>query len=214
MASESVREVAVPLPWKSGNDQKGSRLKGLLSCRRSKQKTLPRFLREVRPLLSQKNLAASLQAAMNESEGVQLHQQPRLSILATSIAALKARSLIGKPTRLPVCRRKQLSYSELEPKQARESQVVDLLRSIQDSSLSATILAVARVVLSFQDLQPLVLNQDPPRKVLQAFISYLNQGNKSLYQGVKVKIYSLTTVQELLQLHPSAPTKRSPMTYE
>lgn len=212
MASD--REGAIALQWQWGTESKGSRLEGLLSCRRIKLKTLPLFLRENRPLLSHNHLAASLREAMKESEGLQLHQQPRLSILATSIAALKARSLIGKSISPPVRHRKLLSYSELEPKQVRESQVVALLRSIRDSNSSATLLTVVRVVLNFQDLQPLVLNQDPPRKVLQAFFSYLNQGNKSLSQGVKVKIYSLTTVQQLLQLHTAAPTKHSPMKYE
>lgn len=213
MASESVKEGTISLFWQSVAGSKASRLKRLLSSKQIQSKTLPLFLRETKPLQSQKLLAASIRAAMHESESLQLHPHPRLSILTTSIAAIKARSLIGKPTRPVASRRKQLSYSELEPKLVRESKVVGLLRSIQESNSSAAILTVGRVVLSFQDLQPLVLNKDPPRKAIQAFFSYLNQGNKSLPEGVRVKIYNIAYVQEVIHMHAS-PAKRNPMSYE
>ena len=96
----------------------------------------------------------------------------------------------------------------------REGKISSLLKHIYSLNSASAALAVSNTVMTYQDLQPLTLNLDPPRHVMQVYLSYLSKGNKSLGRADKVKIYKIKTVQAILHMQAGTAHKQSTKLYE
>jgi hypothetical protein len=93
-------------------------------------------------------------------------------------------------------RQTTVSKSLKVKREATQRQIIEEV--VRGGSSLSPVLWIDKEAFSCLDLSPLILGQDPNRKVMQGFFKYLNKGNKTLRGVDRVKILSIGLVSEVL----------------
>lgn len=191
MASKGGRPVSVlSAPLASQSSSKSGSLAALFSPKTAKQRALPKFLRE--PLVLSVE-AGTFTRRLADTEA-RLHGAEELAMLSASLGTFQGKPLLhsGDYTE----RLTTVSKSVKAQREAEQRQIIEAV--VRGEFSSSPALWIDGEAFSCNDLSPLVLGQDPSRKVMQAFFKYLNRGNKTLRGVDRVKILSIALVSEVL----------------
>ncbi len=191
MVSKDGRPVSVlSAPLGSQGSSKSIHLAALFSPKAMKQRVLPKFLRD--PLTLSTDVSA-FTTRLADSEA-RLHGAEELAMLSASFRTFQSKPLLhsGEYTE----RQTTVSKSLKVKREATQRQIIEEV--IRGSSSLSPVLWIDKEAFSCLDLSPLILGQDPNRKVMQGFFKYLNKGNKTLRGVDRVKILPIGLVSEVL----------------
>jgi len=177
-------------PLGSQGSSKSSHLAALFSPKTAKHRVLPKFLRD--PLILSAEVS-TFTRRLADSEA-RLHGAEEFAMLSASLGTFQGKSLLqpGDYTE----RLTTVSKSVKAQREADQRKIIEAV--VRGDASSCPVLWIDGEIFSASDLNPLVLGQDPNRKVMQAFFKYLNRGNKTLRGVDRVKILSISLVSEVL----------------
>lgn len=178
-------------PFGSQVSTKSDRLATIFSPKSVKQHTLPRFLRDTPNQPSSRDPLVSRPS----DSGARLHGAEEMAQLCVSLGSFQVKSLMYVPSdrtdRSPV-----VSKSLKAQREAQQRNIIEAV--VRGEQSTTPVLWIDQEGFSYNDLSPLLHGHDPCRRLMQAFFTYLNRGNKSLRGIDRVKILRIPLVCEIL----------------